>query len=108
MSKEWKKFKKVSTERTSVPMWVFYIICIAWLGTIIFADVNGQDEGYWDGYNQALEDEQEQDLYTIWLTYDYDTRVESFWSTIMWDVSNHTTEIFMVLTLFLLLLGIRI
>jgi len=107
LKKAWKGFKEVATEKANTPMWVFYLLAVGVLALTMFADINGHDEGYWDGYNDALEESEEQSLYMIWLDYDFDTRQESFWSVIMWDVATHTKEIFVVLALFLLFLAVR-
>jgi hypothetical protein len=107
MSKDWKKLKKDLTRTTKVPVWVFILLAIGGVGAVAVGNTLGWDEGYWDGYNDAPQQDYEQYQYEIWLTYDYETRQQSFWSTIMWDVSTHTKEIFIVLTLFLLLLALR-
>lgn len=108
MSTDWKKLKKEMKCTIRVPMWAFILLAMGVLGVVALGNTMGYDDGYWEGYNDAPKEAYEQYQYEIWNTYDYNTRVQSFWSTIMWDVATHTKEIFILLSLFLILLAVRL
>lgn len=107
MSTDWKQLKKDLKRTTKVPIWAFIPLAIGVVGLIALGHTIGWNDGYWEGYNDAPTEGYEQYQYEIWNTYDYETRVQSFWSVIMWDVATHTKEIFICLVLILGLLAMR-
>lgn len=105
MSK-WDKTKKDLQKQLKTPAWVFMLIGLAFIVTSIFWNVVGASEGYYKGYNEALEHEESQSAYLIYLDYDFEQRKEMFWSTIMWDVASNTKTIFIAFTLVAILWAI--
>ena len=101
------KVKGFFTTKGLVPVWAFFVIMLCSLGLIIFAEQMGYSDGYKDALNKNLVTQIEHENWEEWNTYDFETRKESFWSVIMWDVANNTKNIFIALVLVLLLLAIR-
>ena len=61
------------------------------------------DSGVSTGYEKAIKEQVEQQEKSNYYSLEYSDRKEYFWSSIIYDVMNNTTAIFMVLTIVLIL-----
>ena len=104
---DWRGLKNDLKKTAKVPVWGIVLLAIGVVGLVAYANIDGNDEGYNTGYNQAMLDDHEQNLYMLWLDHDFNTRQESFWSIIMWETATHTTQIFFSIIIVLVLLAVR-
>ena len=70
-------------------------LALLFIGSLIYVS----EEQFNKGYTDALKDNMKQQNYETFLSYDFDTRKEAFWTTIMWEVGNSSGTILMMLGL---------